>query len=87
MLEVMSPAELLRRKKQEQVEGEQEKGPEETSGTHGEGGSDEEEQMQETTEVGMADIEINYAIGEESELWRDVFGVLKQEEKKEGYVE
>lgn len=35
-------------------------------------------------EKGMADVDITYTIGEESDIWKEVFGPLKEKRKEKG---
>jgi m7GpppX diphosphatase len=39
------------------------------------------ESMEGGPEVGLADVDLTYFLGEEGELWTDVFGPLKRGEK------
>ena len=45
-----------------------------TATSQGDGGSDEK------SELGMADIDITYTVGEASALWSDIFLPLKQQQ-------
>ena len=44
--------------------------------SQGDGGSDDK------SELGMAEIDITYTVGEVSELWTNIFLPLKQEQQK-----